>query len=275
MSNKVMVIDDDRNATKFMSVVLSENGYDSIMAYDGHEGLQRIEESKDIDLIVLDVMMPKKTGFVLFKRLGKREGVPGHSDLDAHRRRGIAQGARFAEDDTFERPYDSLRESLRKTLQELRESGKETSSLKCSWTSRVDPDAFIKQVKGAHRRLTPSARGRRPSGSGDARSLCRRRASGENRAGQDAGKGISNLVRAQKHSPRPRRVELIGDGIEVAEWTDHDGGAAVDGDGGPPRRRPDPGDELARSPRLRRAALFFSLVVVLRLLLLLVANLPE
>ena len=48
--------------------VLSDNGYDPILAYDGSEGLAKVKQSTP-DLIVLDVMMPKKTGFVLFKQL--------------------------------------------------------------------------------------------------------------------------------------------------------------------------------------------------------------
>ena len=145
MSKKVMVIDDDKNATKFMSVVLSENGYDPIIAYDGHEGLQKIEESKDIDLIVLDVMMPKKTGFVLFKQLKKEEE---YRDIPILMLTAVAESLReldAQEDDTFERPYDSLRESLRKILQELRETGEIKPDMFVD--KPVDPDAFIKQVR--------------------------------------------------------------------------------------------------------------------------------
>jgi CheY-like chemotaxis protein len=91
MRKKVMVIDDDENAVKFLSVLLSESGYEPIVAYDGKEGLQKIEEHA-VDLIVLDVMMPKKTGFVLFKqahgtRCGKRR----------HLRAALRQSSRVTE----------------------------------------------------------------------------------------------------------------------------------------------------------------------------------
>ena len=72
MGKKVALIDDDVNAVKFLSVLLSENGYEPIVAHDGQEGRQKVEEN-DVDLIVLDVMMPKKTGFVLFKELKTSE----------------------------------------------------------------------------------------------------------------------------------------------------------------------------------------------------------
>jgi CheY-like chemotaxis protein len=130
MRKKVMVIDDDENAVKFLSVLLSESGYEPIVAYDGKEGLQKIEEHA-VDLIVLDVMMPKKTGFVLFKQLKKREEL---TELDAEK------------EDTFERPYDSLRESLRKAIQEMRESGDVRPDMFVD--KPVDPDAFIERVRG-------------------------------------------------------------------------------------------------------------------------------
>jgi len=144
MGKRVVVIDDDKNAVKFLSVLLSENGYEPIVAYDGREGLQRIEES-DVDLIVLDVMMPKKTGFVVFKELKRREeyrDIPvlmltavaaSLAELDGHK------------EETSERPFDSLRESLRKTIEEMRQSGEVRPEMFVD--KPVDPESFIAKVK--------------------------------------------------------------------------------------------------------------------------------
>jgi two-component system alkaline phosphatase synthesis response regulator PhoP len=144
MSKKVIVIDDDKNAVKFLSVLLSENGYDPVAAYDGREGLQKIEEN-DVALVVLDVMMPKKTGFVLFKQLKKRDeykDIPvlmltavaeSLANLDAHK------------EETSERPFDDLRESLRKTIQEMREDGDIKPEMFVD--KPVDPDVFIAKVR--------------------------------------------------------------------------------------------------------------------------------
>jgi CheY-like chemotaxis protein len=144
MGKRVAVIDDDKNAVKFLSVLLSENGYEPIVAHDGREGLQKIEEN-EVDLIVLDVMMPKKTGFVLFKELKRRDeyrDIPilmitavaaSLADLDEH------------EGETAERPFDSLRESLRRTIKEMRESGEVRPDMFVD--KPVDPDAFIERVK--------------------------------------------------------------------------------------------------------------------------------
>ena len=144
MRKKVMVIDDDKNAVKFLSVLLSENGYEPIVAYDGREGLQKIGEN-DVDLIVLDVMMPKKTGFVLFKELKKKDE---YKDIPILMLTAVAASLTeldAQEEDTFERPYDSLRESLRKTIAEMRESGDVRPEMFVD--KPVDPDGFLKKVR--------------------------------------------------------------------------------------------------------------------------------
>ena len=81
MAKKVLVIDDDTNVTRFVSVALEENGYEAVIAQDGVEGYDKISAEKP-DLVILDVMMPKRTGFVLWtKRLEKaRFAWPKRSD---------------------------------------------------------------------------------------------------------------------------------------------------------------------------------------------------
>jgi len=144
MRKKVLVIDDDKNAVKFLSVLLSENGYEPIVAYDGKEGMQKIEEN-GADLIVLDVMMPKKTGFVLFKQLKMSEEYKNIPVLMLTAVAASLTELDSEKADTFERPYDSLRESLRKAIQEMRGSGEVRPDMFVD--KPVDPDAFIKKVK--------------------------------------------------------------------------------------------------------------------------------
>jgi two-component system alkaline phosphatase synthesis response regulator PhoP len=144
MGKRVMVVDDDKNAVKFLSALLTDNGYEPIVAYDGREGLQKIEEN-DVDLIVLDVMMPKKTGFVLFKQLKNKDE---YKDIPILMLTAVAASLTKLDgqkEDTFERPYDSLRESLRKAIQEMRESGDVRPEMFVD--KPIEPDAFLRKVK--------------------------------------------------------------------------------------------------------------------------------
>ena len=92
MAKQVLVIDDNQNTVKYLSVVLSEHGYEPSSACDGEEGLQKLQQSKP-DLIILDVMMDSTTdGFhasytlkkdpvykeipvVMLTAIGKRTGM--------------------------------------------------------------------------------------------------------------------------------------------------------------------------------------------------------
>lgn len=144
MAKTVAVIDDDKNTVKFLSALLDDNGYETVAAYDGREGLEVLEQNK-VDLIVLDVMMPKKTGFVLFKQLRRREEF---RDVPVLMLTAVADSLTELDEgsgDTFERPYDALREQLRKAIKEMREEGDIRPEMFVD--KPVDPDNFIERVK--------------------------------------------------------------------------------------------------------------------------------
>lgn len=58
----IMVVEDNANMRKLMQAVLSQNGYEPILACDGVEALE-ILDRKHVDLIVLDIMMPRMDGY--------------------------------------------------------------------------------------------------------------------------------------------------------------------------------------------------------------------
>jgi CheY-like chemotaxis protein len=145
MSKKVLVVDDDENTVKFLSVALRENDYEPITAFDGEEGFEKVKEANP-DLILLDVMMPKRSGFVLFKQLRRNDqfkNIPvimltAVADV-------LEEDESHAEEDTFERPYDSLRESLKKTISQMREEGLVRPELFID--KPIDPEELIESVQ--------------------------------------------------------------------------------------------------------------------------------
>ena len=143
MAKQVLVIDDDPNTVRFLSVLLSENGYDPVTASDGSQGLQKIKEAKP-DLIVLDVMMPKKTGFTLFKQLKRDEQYKDIPILMLTGVSGVLEDMEAHKDDTFEHPFDSLREALKRGIREMREEGLVRPDMFVD--KPVDPDSFVERV---------------------------------------------------------------------------------------------------------------------------------
>lgn len=65
---KILVVDDERHIVRLIQVNLERAGYQVVTAFDGKEGLKKVEAEKP-DLIVLDVMMPYMDGFEVLKRL--------------------------------------------------------------------------------------------------------------------------------------------------------------------------------------------------------------
>jgi two-component system, OmpR family, phosphate regulon response regulator PhoB len=70
MAKRILIVDDEPDIVTFLSAVLEENGYTSLSAKDGVEGLEILRKERP-DLILLDLMMPKKSGITLFQELRK------------------------------------------------------------------------------------------------------------------------------------------------------------------------------------------------------------
>ena len=70
MSDKklILVVDDDPDLVESVSMKLESENFTVQKAYDGEEALQKIQE-KQPDLVLLDVMMPKKNGYELCDEL--------------------------------------------------------------------------------------------------------------------------------------------------------------------------------------------------------------
>ncbi len=68
---RVLVVDDDRQFLEATRTMLEEHGYEVVTAQDGSEGLMRAE-CESPDLIVLDVMMPRRSGFGVLDHIGRR-----------------------------------------------------------------------------------------------------------------------------------------------------------------------------------------------------------
>lgn len=70
MSNKelILVVDDDPDLVDMISTKLGANNYRTAKAYDGIQAWEQIRQEKP-DLVILDVMMPKKDGYVVCEEI--------------------------------------------------------------------------------------------------------------------------------------------------------------------------------------------------------------
>src|SRR5438034_10121222 len=71
MSRKILIADDEPNIVTALEFLLQRNGYEVLVARNGDAALKIIEAQRP-DLVLLDVMMPVKSGFEVCQRLRER-----------------------------------------------------------------------------------------------------------------------------------------------------------------------------------------------------------
>jgi two-component system KDP operon response regulator KdpE len=102
--SKILVIDDDPDIAKLLTIILKAQGFSIFQAFNGKDGLKRVYELHP-DLIILDVMMPELNGWDVCPRIRELSDVPilmltarsAESDL----LRGFVLGA----DDYLKKPF--------------------------------------------------------------------------------------------------------------------------------------------------------------------------
>jgi len=72
MAKKILIIDDDPDIVLFTRTLLEDNGYQTVTAGNGQEGLATIERERP-DLICLDISMPERSGVRFYRDVKENE----------------------------------------------------------------------------------------------------------------------------------------------------------------------------------------------------------
>ena len=76
---KILIVDDDMRNVFVLTSALEEKGINVVVGRNGTEGIQKLHENSDIDLIIMDVMMPEMDGYAAMKAIRKEnkfKGIP-------------------------------------------------------------------------------------------------------------------------------------------------------------------------------------------------------
>jgi DNA-binding response OmpR family regulator len=124
---RILIAEDTPQAAELLELYLSEAGYDTAIASDGEEAMRRVREYRP-DLILLDVMMPRLSGFEVCKRLRadpstRNIGVIMVTALD--QQTDIDRAVDAGTDDFLSKPInkDELFKRVRALLQSRRHPG--------------------------------------------------------------------------------------------------------------------------------------------------------
>ncbi len=107
MAKKVLVVDDEKLIVKGIRFSLEQDGMEVECAYDGEEALQKIKDT-EYDIVLLDVMLPKLTGFEVCQQVREFSSVPivmltaKGEDMDK------ILGLEYGADDYITKPFNIL-----------------------------------------------------------------------------------------------------------------------------------------------------------------------
>lgn len=74
-AKRILLVDDDFEIIESLRMLLEAKGYSILVARDGNQGLA-MAEREDPDLMILDMMMPKRSGFLVLEKLRRSRPVP-------------------------------------------------------------------------------------------------------------------------------------------------------------------------------------------------------
>ncbi len=101
MGECVLVVDDDRDIVKAISILLEGDGYEVLKAYDGLQALD-ILSIREVRLVLIDVMMPKLDGLSAVMRIREKQNIPIIVLSAKSEVLGLSMGA----DDYVAKPYN-------------------------------------------------------------------------------------------------------------------------------------------------------------------------
>lgn len=145
MSKKILIVDDEKNIVDILKFNLSKEGFSTIEAYDGEQGMEKALNEKP-DLILLDIMLPKMDGFTVCRKLRQTISTPilmlTAKEEEVDKVLGLELGA----DDYITKPF-SPRELMARVKANLRrlsseENNKSSDSFLTFGNLHIDIDRY-------------------------------------------------------------------------------------------------------------------------------------
>lgn len=135
---RILIVEDNNEIQEILRTLLSEE-HEVIQAFSGTEGMMRFEQG-DIDLILLDIMLPGKNGDQVLKAVRKDSSVPVIMLTALSDKKLISQYLLDGANDYIVKPFDLDEVFARVTVQLRQNSDKQAAEIE-------NPDKLIQQLK--------------------------------------------------------------------------------------------------------------------------------
>lgn len=155
--NKILIADDNQQITSILANYARREGFEPVVALDGQQALELFEQhEKNIDVVLLDVMMPKLDGFEVCRELRRRSMVPiimvTARGEDFERIMGLDIGA----DDYILKPFSAgeVMARVRAILRRVQPREAEQQNLYSVGNLVIDLDKYLVTIGGEDVTLT-------------------------------------------------------------------------------------------------------------------------
>jgi DNA-binding response OmpR family regulator len=150
---KVLIVEDDAGLRQGLEINLRLEQYETLQAADGEEAIQ-LFHSESPDLVLLDLMLPKKSGFEVLEEIRKYSSVPvillTARGAETDKVRGLRAGA----DDYVTKPF-GLQEVFARIAAVLRRAEGEKKEVYEDDLIRLDPNTREAAARGESLKLSP------------------------------------------------------------------------------------------------------------------------
>jgi DNA-binding response OmpR family regulator len=154
VESKVLVVDDDNNICDLIEIYLQKEGYKVFKAHNGKDALKIFGE-KQIDIIVLDVMMPQMDGYEVLKELRKSATVPVLMLTAKGETFDRVLGLELGADDYMIKPFEP-KELVARIRAVLRRYKPQTQKRAIEFTNLIiDADSYIVNYKDREVEMPP------------------------------------------------------------------------------------------------------------------------
>ena len=123
---KILIVDDDRNICELLRLYLEKEGYETCIVHDGESAVQLHSET-DIDLVLLDVMMPRVDGWEACRRIRAQKDTPIIMLTAKGETFDKVLGLELGADDYIVKPFDT-KEVVARIKAVLRRTGRTAPS---------------------------------------------------------------------------------------------------------------------------------------------------
>lgn len=161
MTNKILIVDDEKPITDIIKYNLEKEGYETAIAFDGEAALEQVQEETP-DLIILDLMLPKIDGLEVARQVRKTKDTPiimlTAKDSELDKVLGLEMGA----DDYVTKPFSNrelvarVKANLRRQKVNVDNNNTETNSNIEVGDLKILPEAYTvtknnKEIELTHR----------------------------------------------------------------------------------------------------------------------------